>query len=61
MKTFNNLTLEEKEKTIVLQIKGYSTRSIAFELGRSSSLISRELNINNSLYFRGVDIGSKTH
>ena len=61
MKTFNHLSLEEREKITVLQGKGYSIRSIAFELGRSPSTISRELNRSNALYFRGVYVGSQTY
>ena len=61
MKTFNHLSLEEREKITVLQSKGYSIRNIALELGRSPSTISRELNRNNALFFKGVYIGSQTH
>ena len=61
MKTFNHLSLEEREKITVLQSKGYSIRNIALELGRSPSTISRELNRDNALFFRGVYIGSQTH
>ena len=61
MKTFNHLSLEEREKITVLQSKGYSIRSIALELKRSPSTISRELNRSNALFFRGIYIGSQTH
>ena len=61
MKRNSHLSLEERLQITVLQGKGISVRKIAKELGRSPSTISRELNRENALYYRGTYIGSQTH
>ena len=61
MKHNSHLSLEERLQITVLQGKGISVRKIAKELGRSPSTISRELNRDNALYYRGTYIGSQTH
>ena len=58
MKRNSHLSLEERLQITVLQGKGISVRKIAKELGRSPSTISRELNRENALYYRGTYIGS---
>ncbi len=61
MKTNSHLSSIERDKITVLQGEGLSTRKIAKELGRSPSTISRELNREEAVYFRGKYIGSQTH
>ena len=61
MKRNSHLSLEERLQITVLQGKGISVRKIAKALGRSPSTISRELNRENALYYRGTYIGSQTH
>ena len=61
MKHNRHLSLEERLQITVLQGKGISVRKIAKALGRSPSTISRELNRENALYYRGTYIGSQTH
>ena len=61
MKRLQHLTSIERDKITILQGEGFSIRKIAKELGRSPSTISRELNRENALYYRGTYIGSQTH
>jgi len=61
MKHCTHLSLSEREKITVLQGQGLSVRKIAYELGRSPSTISRELNREHAIYYRGIYIGSQTH
>ena len=56
-----HLTLIERDKITILKSDGLSIRQIARILDRSPSTISRELNRNNAVYFRGKYIGSQTH
>lgn len=46
MRTYNHLTLEEREKLYAMQEKGVSLRAIAQELKRSHTTLSRELKRN---------------
>ena len=54
MKHCIHLSLSEREKITVLQGQGLSIRKIAYELGRSPSTISRELNREHAIYYRGI-------
>ena len=45
---YKHLTLEEREKLLKYQAKGYSVTAIAKELGRDKSTISRELKRNST-------------
>jgi IS30 family transposase len=60
MKGNKHLSSEERDKITILQGEGLSIRKIAKELGRSPSTISRELNRENAVFFRGKYIGSQT-
>jgi IS30 family transposase len=60
MKTSSHLSSAERDKITILQGEGLSIRTIAKELGRSPSTISRELNRANAVFFRGKYIGSQT-
>lgn len=47
MSHYHHLSINEREKILVLWIKGQSLRSIAKEIGRSVSTVSRELASNS--------------
>lgn len=47
MSHYQHLSIEEREKLLVMHTKGYSLRQIAQELNRSVSSISRELKRNS--------------
>ena len=61
IKQKGHLTLFERDKITILRSEGLSIRKIAEILDRNPSTISRELNRNNAVYFRGKYIGSQTH
>ena len=46
MKKYKHLSLDEREKLVVLKIQGFSLRTIAEKLGRSHSSLVRELKRN---------------
>ncbi len=56
-----HLKADERDKITVLHSQGLSLRSIAKEIGRNPSTISRELNRKEAIFFRGKYIGSQTH
>lgn len=60
MKSSRHLSSEERDRITILQGEGLSIRTIAKELGRSPSTISRELNRPQAVYYRGKYIGSQT-
>lgn len=56
-----HLTAVERDQITVLHAQGLSLRSIAKEISRSPSTISRELKRKEAIFFRGKYIGSQTH
>jgi transposase, IS30 family len=56
-----HLTREERDKISVLQASGLKQIEIAKELGRSESVISKELKKETSVFYRGKYIGSQSH
>ena len=56
-----HITREERDKISVLQSSGAKQSEIAREIGRSRSAISKELNKETSVFYRGKYIGSQSH
>lgn len=60
MKKYKHLSAKERELMSVLHAKQTSITQIAKELGRSKSTISRELNRDTTIFYRGVYLGESS-
>ena len=56
-----HITREDRDKISVLQSSGMKQAEIAKEIGRSKSAISKELNKETSVFYRGKYIASQSH
>ena len=59
--SYSHLTVEERDQISVLKVEGLSLRSIASELGRNHTTVSRELKRNAPPVRKGRYLSHKAH